>query len=176
MKYDYIRNALKSNKQSKPNDGIEYVDFKRFAVCFGSDGEPFLVDSDVAHMIENRKWCRSNGYPAINIGGVVIRLHDCVMALTYENKPDNAYVDHINRDKSDNRRTNLRFVSPQESALNMPLRRNNKSGVKGVCSTKDGRYRAYITVNGKQKSLGWYDTLEEAADARRKGEQLYGYL
>lgn len=176
MNYVNIVKALNKEKQSKPNDKTEFVDYEDFAVCFDSNGKPFLVDSDVASIIANRKWCRSNGYPTANIGGEIVRLHDCVMALSYGEKPCKAYVDHINRDKSDNRRTNLRFVLPNISALNMPLRSNNKTGIRGVSLTKEGKYRAYITVDGKQKSLGWYDTLEEAASARWQGEQLYGYL
>ena len=49
---------------------------------------------------------------------------------------------------------------------------NNATGVKGVyLEAKTGRYRARIKFQGKMYSLGTYSTLEEAAKARRKGEQ-----
>lgn len=176
MEYSNIRTLLEAEKRSKQNDRTEYTDYGAFAVCIDSAGSPFLVDSDVAKLIANRKWCRSNGYPCANIGGNIIRLHDCVMAVRCEEKPQNAYADHINQDKSDNRSINLRFVTPQASALNMPLRSNNTSGVKGVSRTKNGRYRAYITACGKWKSLGTYDTVEEATEVRKTAELKYGYL
>lgn len=176
MNYKEIRGLLMAEKRSKPSESTQYEDYADFAVCFDSNGKPFLVDSEVVEIIAKRKWCRNKGYPCANVGGKVLHLHDCVMALKYENKPDNVYVDHINRDKSDNRTINLRFLSPKDSALNMPLRKNNTTGAKGVSRTKEGRYRAYITVNSKQKSLGQYDTIEEAIEARRKGEAIYGYL
>lgn len=176
MNYNDIKTLLKAEKKSKPNDRTRYVDYGKFAVCIDSAGEPFLVDSDVAEQIANRKWCRSNGYPCANIGGNIIRLHDCVMAIKCGEKPLGSYVDHINRDKSDNRCINLRFVTPQASALNLSLRSNNTSGVKGVSHTPNGRYRAYITVNEKWMSLGTYDTVEEATEIRKKAELEHGYL
>ena len=176
MNYSEIKARLNEEKGSRTNEATEFVDYNDFAVCFDSGGKPFLVDSFVAELIACRKWSRSGGYPCANIGGKLVRLHDCVMALKYSKKPAGAYVDHINRDKSDNRLINLRFVTPQSSALNMPLRSNNTSGIKGVSKTPQGKYRAYITANGKWKSLGYYDTVEEAAEARKRAELAYGYL
>ncbi len=176
MNYNDIRTLLKAEKRSKQNDCTKYVEYGAFAVCIDSEGNPFLVDSDIARQVVNRKWCRSNGYPCANIGGNMVRLHDCVMAMRYDEKPFGSYVDHINRDKNDNRSINLRFVTPQASALNTSLRSNNTSGVKGVSHTPSGRYRAYITINGQWKSLGTYDTIEEATAVRKNAEQRYGYL
>lgn len=58
-------------------------------------------------------------------------------------------------------------------ALKQKTSKNSKTGVKGVCMTKDGRYRAYISIRRKHIGLGIFDTLEEAAEARRKGEEKY---
>lgn len=49
--------------------------------------------------------------------------------------------------------------------------KNNKTGVKGVHKTKDGRYRAYISFNGKREYLGFFDTLEEAREVRKEAEE-----
>ena len=51
--------------------------------------------------------------------------------------------------------------------------KNNTAGVTGVSFAKDGQYRAYIYVNRKQIHLGVFDTLEEAAKARRVAEIKY---
>ena len=49
----------------------------------------------------------------------------------------------------------------------------NTSGVKGVCQTKTGRWRAYIGYKGKQVYLGEYSHKEDAVRARRTGEKIY---
>jgi hypothetical protein len=50
--------------------------------------------------------------------------------------------------------------------------KNSKTGITGVCMRK-GQYRAYITLDRRQIHLGLYDTLEEAAEARKAGEEKY---
>jgi hypothetical protein len=74
----------------------------------------------------------------------------------------------------DNRRLNLRFVTPLENSMNRSLKSDNKSGVTGVCKAKD-RYRAYITINKRKLNLGYYKTLEEASAARIEAETRFGF-
>lgn len=70
-------------------------------------------------------------------------------------------VDHKNNDPLDDSWSNLRLASRQQQSANS--RRASKYGYKGVAYHKaSGRYRAHITIDGKQKSLGYYDTPEEA--------------
>jgi len=149
--------------------------FSRFSVCRSELAGEILVDRDVAEKIQNRKWCLSEGYAAARIDGELVRLHDVVMAMDHEEKPEGCYVDHINQDKLDNRRCNLRFVTPTESSKNIPLSVLNTSGCVGVSRTKRGRFRAYITINKKWVSLGTYDTLREAAEARMEAETRLGF-
>lgn len=82
-------------------------------------------------------------------------------------------VDHINRDRLDNRVENLRMVTRAENMLNKKRYANNKSGTTGVWFDKKiGRYIAYVCKDGKQVFLGRHETHEEAAmvaaDARRE--------
>ena len=51
------------------------------------------------------------------------------------------------------------------------MNKSNTSGYNGVCKFGKNRFRAYITVNGKQISLGTYDTALLASEARLKYEQ-----
>lgn len=75
-------------------------------------------------------------------------------------------VDHVNRNKHDNRWENLRECSRAENAKNRSRYKNNSSGFKGVIQRKDtGKYRAQIRVDGLKINLGQFDTPEEAADA-----------
>lgn len=56
---------------------------------------------------------------------------------------------------------------------NTGLNKNSTSGIPGVSQMKNGRYRAYIMVDRKQISLGFYDKIEDAAAARKAGEEKY---
>ncbi len=50
---------------------------------------------------------------------------------------------------------------------------NSTTGVRGVARHRTGRYRAYLTLQKRQIFLGVYDTLEEAKQARKEGEEKY---
>lgn len=73
-------------------------------------------------------------------------------------------ADHINGDGLDNRRTNLRQATPVENARNRRLRRDSRSGFKGV-SRRGSRFQASIWFDGRSHGLGGYATAEEAASA-----------
>lgn len=57
-------------------------------------------------------------------------------------------------------------------ARNKRIEKANKTGVNGVHMDRN-KYRATIYVNSKRIDLGRYETLEEAAAARKRGEALY---
>lgn len=105
-----------------------------------------------------------------------IRIHRLAWALTYGALPEwPAVIDHINGDRQDNRISNLRVVLHKMNLLTSGLNRNNKSGYRGVSYSKQtGRYAATIVVNGRQQWLGRHDTIEQAAEARRKAEKQLG--
>lgn len=150
--------------------------FDKFTVFKANTGHEFIVDNEIADEVEKHEWCKdSGGYMCANFGGKVVRLHDFVMARLVGVKPKGVYVDHVNQDKLDDRVVNLRYVSALESSKNIPLRGNNMSGVTGVSQVKGGKWRAYITQNGKQISLGYYATISEAASARREAETRLGF-
>ena len=72
-------------------------------------------------------------------------------------------IDHINRDKLDNRRENLRFCCDQQNAFNQGMPKTNTLGYKGLAKHTSGRWNAVITFCQKKISLGLYDTKVEAA-------------
>ena len=73
-------------------------------------------------------------------------------------------VDHLNRDKADNRLQNLREVTKSQNQWNRGLQKNNTSGVSGVswCNFTD-RWAVTIKVGGAKCRLGRHDTLFDAA-------------
>ena len=92
-----------------------------------------------------------------------------VQRLLWENThgsvPEGMEVDHRNGNKKDNRLSNLRLVTRTQNAENRHKpHRGNTSGVKGVSWYKrSGKYVAQICVAGKRITLGYRDTLDEAA-------------
>jgi hypothetical protein len=75
-------------------------------------------------------------------------------------------IDHINRDRLDNRIANLREAERSQNNLNTKTRRDNSSGVRGVTwHAQNKKWRAVYHKNGKQISLGLFDDIEEAAKA-----------
>ena len=85
---------------------------------------------------------------------------------------DETYVvDHINGNKLDNRKSNLRVCYQFQNSSNQKIQKSNKSGVAGVywCNTRL-LWVAQISYKNKTISLGRYKTFEEAVNARRKKE------
>jgi hypothetical protein len=79
----------------------------------------------------------------------------------------NGDIDHINHDRSDNRIENLRVVDHSINMKNKSKYKNNKYGCTGVSMDKRvGRYRAYLSEDGKQTGLGYYENYEDAVNAR----------
>lgn len=90
------------------------------------------------------------------------------------NTPKNMQTDHINRNKLDNRKSNLRTASSTLNARNTGLFKNNKSGYKGIWFWEiREKWQAYIWSNNKKVYLGIFDTLAEAIIARKDGERKY---
>jgi hypothetical protein len=104
-----------------------------------------------------------------------IYLHQLLMG-THINKVANQVVDHINHQKSDNRRKNLRLVSYKANSQNCALSIRNKSGCTGVsyCASRD-RYYSSIRVDGKLIMLGVFkkEDLESAIAVRKAAEIKY---
>lgn len=73
-----------------------------------------------------------------------------------------AEIDHENRDTLDDRWGNLREATRSQNQANTRLYRSNSSGYRGVHLNQYGRWRAIISENGKNRSIGYFDTKEEA--------------
>lgn len=74
-------------------------------------------------------------------------------------------IDHINGDRLDNRKSNLRVCSHAANMKNRKPNKNGKSSYKGVIILPNGRYRAKIDSDGKRYGLGVYPTERDAVVA-----------
>lgn len=125
-----------------------------------------LVDEPDLEHLTSFRWClNSFGYAVRGVhkegGGTALRLmHRDIL------KPSpNEVIDHINGDRLDNRRSNLRVCSQSNNTKNRGKSRNNKTGFKGIYLDALGYYAASITHEGKVYSLGTHKSVEAAARA-----------
>lgn len=115
-----------------------------------------------------------SGYKQGFISGQKVYAHRVAFLLMTGTIP--LVVDHINRDKSDNRWINLRDVSQSLNMKNTGIRADNSSGVVGVSMAKGGRWQAYINIDMKRVHLGTFKDKADAIRVRRKAELENGYL
>lgn len=141
-----------------------------------SCGKTIVVDDDVYEWAKDMNWRCSIGYARtsrnIDKQQVTSRLHHMIVG-----KPvGKMVIDHINGDRLDNRRENLRIVTQSMNRLNSKIDARNTTGLTGVSyDAKKSKYRATINYKHQALWLGYYDTKEEAADIRAKVEvALYG--
>jgi len=115
-------------------------------------------------------WVDSKGYISIRVLDKTYKAHRLAFLWMEGYTPEHD-VDHINRDRSDNRWVNLRHASRACNMQNKETYKNNSSGIPGVTYVKrEKKFKARITVAGKTCSLGNYCDKIEAAFARLTAE------
>lgn len=102
------------------------------------------------------------GHPAATTGGN-IKLHRLIMNVS---AGDGSLIDHINGNKLDNRKANLRLADKTINSLNTPKRPGCSSKYKGVTRFRN-KWLAQATVSKKRVYLGVYETETEAYAARK---------
>lgn len=133
------------------------------------DGIPFTIDPENYIRVVAYTW-HFQRYIRTTIKGKVIRLHNFLFGKATQGLE----WDHIDIDVLNNCRSNLRLVSHSMQMRNKRTPKNNTSGYKGVCwHVRHARWIAQIKLNGTVKHLGYFDSLEQAAQARRTAEGFY---
>jgi len=128
-----------------------------------SNGDVALVDDDLFGVLNQWKWqSNGRGYACRKERGRSISMHRLVIDC-----PPGLELDHINGDKLDNRRENLRVCTHAENVRNRGQQIRRDPGLpKGVTACgKRGRYAAHIKYDGRIHRIGTFDSPEEAAHA-----------
>lgn len=143
-------------------------------------GYSMIVDADDAPILQTHRWQAKIGPSGLvyairnhRRGGVwqTLYAHRVIM------KPDEGqFVDHINGNTLDNRRENLRICSRAANNHYARMRKDNKSGYKGVVwyePTK--RWKAQIGADGRRIGLGYFkDALDAARAYDEAASRLFG--
>jgi len=146
-----------------------------------SQGYSTIVDDDDYEYLRQFNWSYDGRYALRTVYNdktkklETLRMHRLVI-----NTPKGTDTDHINRDKLDNRKVNLRICSHSENLRNKPKYKNNRVGFKGV-SIKKNRYKnkvyesiiARIRIDNKQIYLGCFQSIELAAKAYNQAAIKY---
>ena len=136
------------------------------------DGKTVKVDDEDYEILSKRRWHVDNcGYArchelkTVDPCRPVLLMHRLVMRIVGERK----MIDHVNGDKLDNRKENLRICTNQQNMCNRDKLVHKKEGArhsmyKGVRGYgNNGKWVARISVDGKAKHIGVYETEKEAA-------------
>ena len=135
-------------------------------------GRVTIVDDDVFDELSKHKWCFSGKYAKRAVSTPKIKtvlMHRVIM-----NTPEGMETDHINCDKLDNRRENLRICTRAENKRNTGKLPNNTSGYKGVSWSKaKNKWEVVISVNDKLIHLGRFNNIIDAAHVYDAGARKY---
>lgn len=105
---------------------------------------------------------KNKRYWAVRAFGRTFKRSRLIFFVAHGRWPEPA-VDHINGDSLDDGIANLRECSLSENAANSKPKTRSTELPAGVHQTRQGRFLARLTVRGRSKSLGTYDTPTEAA-------------
>ena len=132
-----------------------------------------VCDADYEWLTSMGSWCCKKGYAARTTrqNGIdrMVLMHRLIM-----DAPEDVQVDHIDGNKLNNQRNNLRLCTGAENQRNRGVLSNSRSGIKGVSWYPPSRkWQAKIKVDGQQIHLGCFHNWADAAAAYDKAAVEY---
>jgi hypothetical protein len=124
----------------------------------GKKGGVALVDDEDAELVSTMSWSLCQGYAHGKRNGRNIAMHQLLMGKA----PPGLMIDHINRNRLDNRRINLRFVDNRANSENSDRFKG------GIHQQPNGSWTAKAFINSRQYNLGTYFDKEDALLAREE--------
>lgn len=165
-----LANELSSERMKKRFIGNKYEFYEDYVIGYTNNtGLPFYIDKEDYDKIKNHTWNQNKRGYIVSTNGR-IRLHQFVKGKA----PKGMIIDHVDRNKANNRKINLEYKTQQDNTKNRSTNKNNKYGVAGVhkSKTKSLPFQATLGANGKIFKKD-YATLEEAIIGRLQAEKEY---
>ena len=145
-----------------------------FGIGYTSKEEEFYFDLEDFDKIKEYNWFYSNGYVVSSVYLGNNNSKSITLSRLITDASKGYVVDHINHDKRDNRKINLRIVTVSQNGMNMIPPQDKEYECRGIeFNLKVNKWAARISVNKKRISLGYFDILEDAVAARKKAEEKY---
>jgi hypothetical protein len=180
--FDNLEDAIKIRKIAEKEKEVYLKDkllsipklFNEKNECiFKVKEHEILIDEEIYYDIIKYKWNIWDNDEKKNISGLVDGknwvLSRYIMNYTGEN-----FIDHINNNKLDNRRSNLRIATVKQNAMNKSSSKNSTSKYIGISLRKsNGTWNSHISVDGKKLNLGTFKNEIDAAKARDIATKKY---
>ena len=180
--------AKRNKKYSTKLNRVEFTETT--ALLYDNNNNQCIIDKEDYEIIKNWFWRKQEkrgdidkGYWITNskendgFDKSVIPIHQIIARIKYGEYDQKEFMpDHLKRNTNDNRKCNIILKRNIDNTHNRSLSKANRSGKTGVrFDASKNKYQAYICVNYKQIHLGYFDTDEEATEARLKAEEKYGF-
>ena len=132
-----------------------------------------IVDDEDYNFLNKYKWSTSKNknvyYARKRHNNTKITMHRMIM-----NQDKNKQIDHINGNGLDNRKCNLRICTQSQNLHNARISKRNTSGYKGISwYKKSKKWLVRISVNGKNKHIGYFIDINEAKNSYIKAAKKY---
>lgn len=132
-----------------------------------TQGKIALVDVEDYEWLMQWRWCANKNNSGL-FYAISYRKNENKLTKMHRviiNTPKGMDTDHANGDGLDNRRCNLRICTKSQNSINKKIQSNNTSGYRGVYRVKSRKkcWRVGVEINNKRKTLGYFNTKEEAA-------------
>jgi hypothetical protein len=124
-----------------------------------TQGKFAKVDDEDYEEVSKYKW-RFDRYAVREVNGTSFFMHRLI-----NQTPKGLITDHINQDKLDNRRSNLRTCTKSNNSMNANNHKRDPLAYKGISLFRGKVWEAYITFNYKRTHIGYFNTPEAAARA-----------
>lgn len=131
----------------------------------------YIIDACDMERVQVYRWyIDGSGYMWACIDKKHVGMHRFLLNVTDRKQ----CVDHINGQKLDNRKANLRLCTQRQNCQNTQTRCNRSSSYKGVSwDRSNNKWRTYIGINGRLKYLGRFTDKEEAARVYDRAARIY---
>ena len=142
-----------------------------------TQGRIAFVDDEDFKKVNQYKWYyHKEGYARRNSSRKEGKQKCLFMHNLIVDVPEGFYPDHHNGNGLDNRKENLRIATNTQNQHNAKIRKDNKSGHRGISLVKGyKKWQAGIKINGRLEYLGYFNTKQEAVDAYHKvSKPLHG--
>lgn len=160
----YIYDTIYDPNQFSFDDDYCYITIK---------DKKYSIDREDYDKISKYKWHVDVGGYCVTKGSEISKGKNIDISNVIFDDYKNMY-DHINNDRTNNKKINLRKITTQQNAMNMSVKNTNTTGVTGIIKrVSSGKWVSRITYNYKNISLGNYVSFNEAVIARIKGECKY---
>ena len=124
-------------------------------------------------LYEKAGWLETQGYTCIKINRMIYKAHRLAWLYMTGEFPENE-IDHINLNRNDNRFFNLRKATRSQNKMNVYVRKDSLSGIKGIMFEKETQlWRARIQVRNKRLNLGRYKNINDAKKAYEEAAKKY---